>query len=507
MSTMGKLLRGSAARTLETAVGILAGFITLPIMMRYLGADLYGLWILIGGFVASLYLFDFGFASSVSRYVARAIAQQDHDQANRVINSALVIYCLLGLLVMLFTLAIAWMAPSLMEDHSQVGLVRLLILLAGLTIAIEFPFKAFAGIAEAFLRHDLVAASRIIVKILSTTALILALLGGYKLLAVALIALATSVLSNCAFLTIAWRVYPRIRISRRLASRALMKELGGYSAWAFAIDVSRILRQRADIFVISAMLGTAPLALYYVAVRLTDFAVTFLNRATNLITPVFVEQLANRRHEDARETLILILRINFMTGYLCLACFLVAGDYLVHLWMGAELDHKAVYAVLIPLLLGHLIVFMTNPFQSVLLANATHQVLAIMTMIETFAALLLMIALVKWFDGGLVGVAVAAMIPRLVTRLLILPLLVHRVLPLSPLRTIGAITGPTLFFGVALGCGLALDRWLAQPDWVAFLAVGGLTALIFGLLNLLFLTEREKGYVLRLLGQRQNKPA
>ena len=50
-------------------VTIAIGVFMLPFMVSHLGEDLYGLWVIIGGLTASLYILDFGFAAAVARFL------------------------------------------------------------------------------------------------------------------------------------------------------------------------------------------------------------------------------------------------------------------------------------------------------------------------------------------------------------------------------------------------------------------------------------------------------
>ena len=90
MSLVKRLFRGSIAQTLHIVVTIGVGLFMLPFMVSQLGESMYGIWILIGGFTATLYLFDFGFATAVTRFMARYIQQEDTRKANQVINSSLI---------------------------------------------------------------------------------------------------------------------------------------------------------------------------------------------------------------------------------------------------------------------------------------------------------------------------------------------------------------------------------------------------------------------------------
>src|SRR5437588_8148757 len=58
------IVRGTAAALVARGVGSLTGIITVPLTVRYLGAERYGAWITISSVLLFLGFSDFGLASS-----------------------------------------------------------------------------------------------------------------------------------------------------------------------------------------------------------------------------------------------------------------------------------------------------------------------------------------------------------------------------------------------------------------------------------------------------------
>ena len=266
MSQFTLLLKGSALRTLEAVVAIVVGFITLPLMNAHLGTELYGLWVLIGGVTAMMYLFDMGFASAVTQKIVYSIGQKDDLATNRVISTALVIYTCLALIIAIVVLSAAFIYKPDLKGLIGATEFRWVLILAGLALALEFPAKAFAGLAQAHFRHDLVALYRIFFRIFSTATIILFLYLGYKIVAIAIINLIFSVMSTVAFTLVGRYVYPQMDLSPRFVNRQVFNQLFGYSSWAFIIDLNRALKSRIDLFFIGAYISLSAVTNYYVAI-------------------------------------------------------------------------------------------------------------------------------------------------------------------------------------------------------------------------------------------------
>jgi O-antigen/teichoic acid export membrane protein len=84
-------------------VGAVIGFFMMPFLVHRLGDKLFGLWALVGSFSGTYAVLDLGLAAAVGRYVAMYIGKNDYESVNVYINTALVIYCMMGVIVVLAT--------------------------------------------------------------------------------------------------------------------------------------------------------------------------------------------------------------------------------------------------------------------------------------------------------------------------------------------------------------------------------------------------------------------
>ena len=421
MNKLSILLRGSGLQGLESLVAIVVGFVTLPLMLNHLGQDLYGVWVLVGGFTTMLYIFDLGFASSVTRTVAASIAQKDYAKTNGVVNSALVIYSGLAGVILLVVAAISiFYEPSSEQVISRTELQWVLIIV-GLSIAIEFPFKAFAGLTTAYLRYDLVATYKIITKLLNTAVLIYLLFNDYGLVAIALLQLVTGVISNIFFFYIAKSVYKEMQVAPSFISKAIMLELFHFSSWAFVIDMTRMLKERIDVFFIGAYVSLSAVAIYYVPIRLVEYSIQLLYKALNVALPILTGNASLKDTEKFRSNLLFFNRINSYFSALTFVFFLLFGKTIIYYWMGTEFDYSAAYLILLILLAGRLSALASNGFNTALYATAKHNILAYVNFCEAIATGLLLWYFLAASGEGAKMAAVAIALPLALGRLIFLP--------------------------------------------------------------------------------------
>src|SRR5688500_14593425 len=150
MSTGRKLLMGSISRTVLIGTQIVIGFFMMPFLLEHLGNRWYGIWTVLSSLLAYFYLMDVGLGYGVQLCCARYIAQRDFNRANSVINTALVIYSVIALVILIVTLVLAASVDRFVGQGSDANLVALTLLIMGINVALEFPILAFAGIISAY---------------------------------------------------------------------------------------------------------------------------------------------------------------------------------------------------------------------------------------------------------------------------------------------------------------------------------------------------------------------
>ena len=186
-SNAQKLAKGSFLRMASFFLSIIVIFFMMPFIIHSLGDKMYGFWVFVGSFLGFYGILDFGLLSAVQRYVSRAIGTDDHDEVNLIVNSALFVFSLFGLLVLIISGVIAIVVPMFVKNITDVALFRTIILILGTNFAIGFPMRAIAGLLTSQLRFDLRSYIDLTKLFLQTLLVIVFLKTGYGVLALAII--------------------------------------------------------------------------------------------------------------------------------------------------------------------------------------------------------------------------------------------------------------------------------------------------------------------------------
>lgn len=434
-SKFSLILKGSSFRVLQTLVSIVIGLVMMPFLIGALGQELYGLWIVIGSVVGTYYLLDLGFNQAVTRYVSKYIHQNNPQAANKIINTALVIYSLLGVVVLVASVfAAKFGAEKLMDNHEHLTLAQTILIITGLAFALEFPAKAFPGIISAYMRYDFIALVQLLKSIIDALLIYYFIVNGYGLVAMALITFCTGLVSTAIYIRFTTSLFKELTFERSAIDLSTFKDVFHFSKWVFVTDMCALLRDKMDIWFIAFYISNSALTIYYVAVRLVEYALQFLTQATGITGPIFTEYYAKGEAVKLAKSVSLFIKLDIALGTIILVGFYLLGISFIDIWMKGAVSAEAAFGCLMILALGRFTVYFASPLNSLLMTLNKHSIVSWISILETFCSAILCWWLIPSY--GLIGAACAIAIPNTIGRLILIPIFVTRYINLNMLSLI-----------------------------------------------------------------------
>jgi O-antigen/teichoic acid export membrane protein len=457
-------------------------FFVSPFVVKSLGDGAYGTWILLGSVVGYLGFLDFGIRGAVTRYVARHHAEGDHAEAGRFASSALVVFtitsvvaALAGVFLALFVIGRFSIPDELLRP------ARIAVLLSSLTLSASLLTGVFGGIVIARQRFDLSSGAAIATEGLRVLVLVLALLAGHGLVAVAAIQLGAGVLRLATSFFFSLRVYPELRPSFSGGSRLHLRHIFSFGLGSIGLAIAERVILQTDALVIGWFLPVSMVTYYAIAWNLTNYARQTVNAVAFTVVPRVSALEGVGSMDKARQFILLGSRVATLGLLPIVITFLFRGSTFIGLWMGpqyAEWSGGVLIIISLPLVFAAGRRVMTTA----LMGLSVHRFLLAPFAVEAVMNLTLSIMLVQ--DYGIMGVALGTAIPGVIINGAVLPVTFSRITKIPLTRFwYEAWIRPSLAvipFGFAT---FAVER-LTEPDallifmlQVAFLlpiaAVGG----------------------------------
>ncbi len=424
MSVAKRILTGSALRFVALLVNVVVAFFMMPFVIHTLGDRWYGLWVIIGTLISYYSLLDLGLASATQRFFAHALPRNDASELNTILTSSLTIFCGLGAVALIVTVIAIAIGPLFMSSVEDAGVFRIVTALMGVSVAMAFPFYVLTGLLTANLRYDQVSILQISKLLLRTALFVWALLRGNSVIALAVITVVVEIFGFIVLVFLVRRAAPWIQLRIHYFSRSKMHDLFSFGGYAFLTSIADKIRFNVANFVIAAFVGLSAVTHYNIATRLTEYFLQALGSVLGVMTPVFARLHAEGQHDKLRESFLFASRTGVVLGALAGGAVIIFGKSFIAAWMGNE--YGDAYLPLAILVLAMTIDAMQIPTVNLLYAVAKHRFFAWMTVFDAIVNLFFSLLLVK--SLGMSGVALAMLLPAIVTKLLVQPWYVCKIL-------------------------------------------------------------------------------
>lgn len=462
MISLRRIASSSTLRATDVAVSMLATLWITPLLVHTLGRERYGLWVMVLTLVSYLDIFDLGLTSAVTRYVSRALGRNDMAAARETVRSAFTILAVIGAGCLVLVAALALIAPWLVRDAAQASSLRLLIVILGTTIALNFPMRVFTGVLEAFVRYEFTTAASVGRTLVTTAALWWSLGSGGGLMQVVIIVAAGQVLFRMLQYFFAREVLPQMRLLPLGTHSVARRELLDYGGKNFLMKLVDLIRFRIDTVVIARFVGLAPVGVYSVGMSLIRYYREIIEALGGVLMPVFSRAEGAGDRERIRTQFVAALRVcgaiaTFIGGSIALY-----GGYFIERWLGP--DFRDSYYVALVLVGPFILALAQNPGVFLLYGLSKQERLLRLSAIEGVLNLTLSLVLVlKW---GIFGVAAGTSLALLFSKMVLQPRIVCEEAGLSLRRYyLHAVLFPVAITAAPmLACHALLAPWL-RPEY------------------------------------------
>lgn len=488
--TAGRVLaRNTFFNILGQIIPVLVAIIAIPLLIKGLGKERFGvlaiLWVIIGYFG----LFDLGLGRALTQMVAEKLGTKEHQDIPNLLWTSLLMMFFLGLFgAGIIASCSSWLVcsalniPAVLLSETRNSLYLIAVFLP---IIISIP--TLRGLLEAHQRFDITSIINTAAGIYFLLAPLLVLFFSYRLLPI----VGSLIVGRClvfgVYLVCCFKVVPTLRLGIRIKLN-MLRSLWGFGAWMTASNILSPLMSYFDRFIIGALISMSAVAFYVTPYEAVTKLWLIPGALMGVLFPAFSSSFLTDRLRTARL---------FQQGvkYIFLALFPITLLLVtlafegLNLWLGEEFaQHSA--RVVQWLTAGILINSLAFVPFGLLQGAGRPDLTAKVHMLELPLYLLAIWFLLKAY--GIEGVAIAWLL-RVTLDAVILFFLVQRLLPI-PLSAI-------LYMSLAIVAALCL---LISGSLLHGLALKGVFLLFsltaFSLFSWIFiLVAEERTELLRLM--------
>ena len=466
---------------LNLGISFLIPFVYTPIMLRMLGQAEYGLYSLSHSVVGYLTLLNFGFGSTIVRYLAKYRAEQNRTELEKTYGFFLILYGALALLVMAGGVMLAANVEFIFDRGltvSEIGKMRNLILIMALNTALSFPMSVFSSVAIAHERYMFRKIMDIISTIAGPVANLAALYLGHGSVGMALAGTVMHFL--LAPISIGY-CFRNLKLRPRFARLpgALIREMLGFSVFVFIGTIVDMLFWATDKVILGMLASSVAVAIYNVGGTFNTIVTQLSTSISGVLVPKITGMvIANTPKSEWSALFIRIGRLQFLVIGLILSGYAVFGQVFIQLWAGPE--YADAFWVALLTMFPLCIPLIQNTGLSMVIAQNKHQFRAVVYFLIAIANVVSTYLVTP--SMGIIGAALCSCISYLLGQGLIMNIYYYRVTGLDIPLFWKNILKMALIPGLMMVAGLLLRRWILMDNWIVFLVCVAIYSGIYGLL-------------------------
>ncbi len=489
MRSLRTLILKNATSNVVRGLATAAVALTLPhFLTRSLDPGRFAAWSLILQISSYASFLDFGLQTAVARFLAQAVEADDERRRDTLVSTSLLM--LSGAAMVALTLVVLVIGNS---THLFPGIPVMLLgefreaawVLAFSSCAL-LPLSTYTGVLLGLHRNEFPALSIGVSRVAGALLVVLAVRFTHSLVVLSGLIGVANLLGGFSQFVAVHRLLPSLRVTWRVAQRAVAAELARYCAGLSLWALGMLLVSGLDVTVVGHF-RFAAVGVYSVAATLSMF---FAGLNQSLVGALMTPIAAMHARGQSREIALLVLRVtrlNALGNFTLVLLLLAGGPWLLRVWVGAAYA-QAAFPLLAVLLVAQAIRLVANPYGVMLVAagqqsQALAPVLAeaLVNLAASLAGIVLL-GPIGVAEGTLAGAGAGFGLlllhtaPRLAAELkigtrdlvregLLRPL--RAVLPLAGLLAVSLVLGrgllPLSGLGVALTAGLAWVNERKRP--------------------------------------------
>jgi O-antigen/teichoic acid export membrane protein len=320
--------------------------VAAPFLVHHMGLPQYGVWMLVSAILGSMGILSTGFGDATVKYVSLYRGHNNHAGVERTIRATLTINVALGCLfgVLVWLLAPIMVQRMLKIEPELQQLSKRALQISAVILFLRSAESVFVSTLRAFERYGPAVKLNVFLRsIVVISAVVLTALGRGVveiMWATLLWSGLVVVLQGVAARSVAgaFNIFPTFE-------RSAVREVASFGCFSWLQALAGVAFNHADRFVVGALMGTTPVAIYVLCVQITQPIHGMGAAAFNFLFPHLSARHGAGEVHAPRRIFRLALLCSIVLSLTLAAPLIVLGKPILTSWMGQSFAKQA-YVVL-----------------------------------------------------------------------------------------------------------------------------------------------------------------
>ena len=309
---------------------------TSRIILQTLGADDYGIYNVVGGFVTMFNVISGAFTVAISRFMAYVVGEDNEEKLEELFSTALVVQCCMGVLIVLLLSTVGvWYVTSIMvlpAGRTEAALWVLLFSSVSFFInLISVPYNALIVAHEHMKAYAYIAIFEAIMKLLISFAIVVSPFD--KLITYSFLTVLTAIIVRFCFSAYCNRNFTGCKFHLKV-HRSMLREMMSFVGWAFLGNGAVVLRDQGTNMILNLFGGTTVNASRGIAQNVNNAVQSFVNNFMQATQPEITKLKATDQLKEMRALIFRSCRVCYFLMLILSVPLIKNIDYVLAIWLG-----------------------------------------------------------------------------------------------------------------------------------------------------------------------------
>lgn len=314
-------------------------------VLAALGVDDYGIYNVVGGFVAMFSVISGALSSSISRFITFELGHGDKEKLNKIFSTSVNIQLLIGLLILILGETVGvWFLNTQMNIPSErltaANWVLHCSLLSFIIGLISVPYNAAIIAHERMKAFAYVSILEAVLKLLVVYMLLVSDFD--KLIIFSVLTLVVAVLIRFVYAVYCKRNFLECRY-HFVYDKPLMKEMTGFAGWNFLTNGSYMLNTQGINILINLFFGVAMNAARGIATQVDSAVMQFVNNFTVALNPQIIKSYASGDKEAMFKLICRGSKFSYLLLLFFAVPFICEAEIILSLWLESVPDYTVTF--------------------------------------------------------------------------------------------------------------------------------------------------------------------
>lgn len=342
---------------------------TTRVVIKTLGIEDYGVYNVVGSFVAMFTMLSGSLSAAISRFITFELGRNDIDNLKKVFSSAVTIQIGLAMIIIILAETIGlWFLNVKMEiSPERMNAANWVYQFSVLTFVINLvciPFNASIIAHEKMSAFAYISIFEVVGKLLVAFSIVITPID--RLVHYGLLLMLISIA-----ICLVYGFYCKIKFAectyQFIYDKTLLKKMFGFAGWNFIGASSGVLRDQGGNIIINMFCGATVNAARGIAIQVSHAIQGFVTNFMTALNPQITKSYASGNHDYMMKLIFQGARLSYYILLLLSLPVILNANYILSFWLGAVPEHTVTFVQLV--LIFAMSESLANPLITAMLAT------------------------------------------------------------------------------------------------------------------------------------------